>query len=472
MARPIAYEGTEPYIFISYAQQDSDRVLPIISALQEQGFRVWYDTGNEADMEWLEHLAERLESCTVFLSFLSQTAADSPNCRREINFAIDERKEMLIIYLDECRLSAGMRMQLGVLQAMFFYRHSSQESFLEELCHSQILSSCCAAGVTSSRKPELEAIAALFEYTQTDDGGIEIQSPKDRIRTAVEIPWGVTSIGAEAFDHCDNLISIIIPDSVTSIGEGAFCKCENLTSITIPSGVTSIGDLTFDHCTNLTSITIPNGVTSIGVQAFYWCENLTSITIPDSVTSIGNDAFSLCENLAEFVVGTNNPNYCSINGILYSKCRKTLLAYPAGKQDMSFAIPDSVTNIGNNAFFYCANLTSITLPDSVISIGEGAFFGCSNLSNVTIPDSVTEIGGYAFEQCENLTSITIPNSVTSIGEQAFYWCCNLTSITIPDSVISIGKDAFVYCPRLTIRGKRGSAAEQYAAENKIPFIAI
>lgn len=287
MVRPVAYEGSEPYIFISYAHKDSDRVLPIISDLQAQGFRVWYDAGIEAGTEWPEYIAEHLESCAVFLAFLSQSALDSPNCRREINFAIDERKEMLNIYLEELRLSAGMRMQLGVLQAMFCYRHNSRESFVEELCRSRILSPCrgaaeptvrepeIIAAVFPVREPELEAIDALFEYEQTDDGGIEIFELKDQTRTAVEIPWGVTCIGSFAFYECKKLTTITIPDSVTSIDGVAFDRCENLISITIPDSVTSIGRGAFQYCRNLTSITIPDSVTSIGDDAFIFCDKLT-----------------------------------------------------------------------------------------------------------------------------------------------------------------------------------------------------
>ena len=105
-------------------------------------------------------------------------------------------------------------------------------------------------------------------------------------------------------------------------------------------------------------------------------------------------------------------------------------------------ITNGVTNIGNNTFCFCSNLTSVTIPNSVTNIGNGAFWGCSSLTSVTIPNSVTSIGFEAFGKCSSLTSITIPNSVTSIGDYAFYECENLSSITIPNSVKSIGKEAF------------------------------
>jgi len=109
----------------------------------------------------------------------------------------------------------------------------------------------------------------------------------------------------------------------------------------------------------------------------------------------------------------------------------------------------SVTSIGNQAFYYCTSLTSVTIPNSVTSIGEWAFCGCTGIISVTIPNSVTSIGNQAFQDCSNLTSVTIPNSVTNIGESTFSNCSGLTSVTIPNSVTSIGRSAFFRCTSLT-----------------------
>ena len=109
----------------------------------------------------------------------------------------------------------------------------------------------------------------------------------------------------------------------------------------------------------------------------------------------------------------------------------------------------SVTSIGDNAFYFCTGLTSVTIPESVTSIGDEAFYHCEYLTSVTIPESVTSIGRYAFSDCYGLTSVTIPEGVTSIGEYAFFNCDGLTSVTIPESVTSIGYGAFYNCNRLT-----------------------
>jgi hypothetical protein len=115
----------------------------------------------------------------------------------------------------------------------------------------------------------------------------------------------------------------------------------------------------------------------------------------------------------------------------------------------SVTIPNSVTSIGDSAFWGCSSLTSVTIGNSVTTIGEEAFVDCLALTSVTIGNSVTTIGEEAFVDCLALTSVTIPNSVTSIGEQAFYYCTGLTNVTILGSVTSIGEEAFLYCPSLT-----------------------
>ena len=134
-----------------------------------------------------------------------------------------------------------------------------------------------------------------------------------------------------------------------------------------------------------------------------------------------------------------------MDGVLFNKSKTELICYPDGKTSVDYAIPNSVTSIGNYAFEGCFSLNSVTIPDSVISIGDGAFYDCDGLKTATIPDSVTSIGDSVFYHCTYLTSVKMGNSVTSIGIDAFSYCLDLSSVTIPNSVTSIGDRAFHYC---------------------------
>ena len=139
-----AYNGTEPYIFMSYSHKDTDVVLNAVDVLTDNGFHVWYDNGIEAGTEWPEYIAERLINCQVVIAFMSRNSQDSHNCRREIHFAIELKKELLVVYLEDFELSPGMRLQLSALQAMFRYKYKDDSEFLSHLCGAAIIQKCKA----------------------------------------------------------------------------------------------------------------------------------------------------------------------------------------------------------------------------------------------------------------------------------------------------------------------------------------
>jgi hypothetical protein len=282
------------------------------------------------------------------------------------------------------------------------------------------------ASMTEAQNAEdFKTVVVNGQVTITDyTGSVKDVRIPDRING-----FPVTSIGAAAF--WDNrLTSVTIPDSVTSIGDQAFDTDVTIIqngrtisgtqdglfyillnetiaiwqytgdaeNVHIPDSingfpVTTIGEAAFAF-TELTRAIIPNSVTSIGDMAFLETP-LTSITIPNSVTSIMGVPFYDCSSLAAIAVDVRNPIFSSVDGVLFSKDMKTLIAYPGGKSH-SYTIPNSITSIGDAAFAG-TQLTSVTIPDSVTSIGDQAFAG-TQLTSVTIPNSVTFIGDRAFDK--------------------------------------------------------------------------
>lgn len=199
------------------------------------------------------------------------------------------------------------------------------------------------------------------------------------------------------------------------------------------------------------AVTIPSTisglpVTTIATSAFPQ-PGVTNIIIPSSVTNIQDSAFSGCSTLLAINVDGNNSYYCSGAGVLFDKGQTTLIQYPLARGG-NYAIPNSVTNVGKNAFANCITLSSVTMPNSVSVIGDSAFFGCTALPGITIPDSVTDIGRIAFKYCSGLTNVTMGSRVANIEVATFAYCAGLASMTIPNSVRSIGDEAFWGCGSL------------------------
>lgn len=141
----VAYEGNEPYVFISYAHKDKEQVLPIIRNLNNRGFRIWYDGGVELGNEWPDFIAEHLARCACVLTFVSRNFGESHNCRQEFTFSQNLHKENSIVYLEDPQmLGLGLQMQLVNLHALYYKHYITLESFVDTLLHSadEVLKPC------------------------------------------------------------------------------------------------------------------------------------------------------------------------------------------------------------------------------------------------------------------------------------------------------------------------------------------
>ena len=198
----ITYEGNENYIFVSYAHKDSKTVIPIVEALHESGFRVWYDSGIEAGTEWPAYIEEHIDACARVIVFMSPASVNSVNCRNEVNYALSIKKEMLIIFIEETTLAKGMGLQLNSLQTLFMYRHSSSESFFEALTEAKIIQ-CCRIGsdediseTRGARKERVENITKEFDKNFEKNTTARINDRAGVIESRRDGPSVISTIGS------------------------------------------------------------------------------------------------------------------------------------------------------------------------------------------------------------------------------------------------------------------------------------
>lgn len=251
--------------------------------------------------------------------------------------------------------------------------------------------------------------------------------------------------------------------------------------------VVTIGHGAFKNCQTLSSITIPEGVTAIGDNVFYGC-NISSLTIPASVTSINHGAFGgSFSTIKKINVAAANPEYSSLDGVLFDKNKTKLIKYPAGREESNYVIPEGVTVIGRYAFQALSLNGSVTLPNSLTTIEPDAFTSSFNLMEIKIGEANLNFStdGEALLNKDGTTlvyhykalgygykpeSYTIPESVTTIAESAI---SGVKVVEIPESVTSIGDDAITAKDEpVTIKGYTGSIAEYYAQDNEISFVSL
>lgn len=283
-----------------------------------------------------------------------------------------------------------------------------------------------------------------------------------------------------------NAKEIIVKDGVTDIGW--LETGERLKKVTLGKGITVIPGGLFSGCVKLKTVKLSNNLRTIENDAFSGCESLTTITIPEKVRKILANPFIKCSKLTKINVNKNNKTYTSIDGILFTKSKKTLAIYPLGKKNSAYNVPKTVYKIAENAFSESSSIRTIKMTNSVKRIEDNAFAHCYRLKNVTLSQRLTYIGeqvfddtefndtdsnwknGYlycgnalisvkqnlkqvtvkkgtrilgtrAIDLCENLKKVTLPEGLLYINDYALHDDTKLSTLTIPKSVKKIGKDA-------------------------------
>ena len=238
--------------------------------------------------------------------------------------------------------------------------------------------------------------------------------------------------------------------------------------------VTVLGNSTFQYCTqasDIESVTLPDSLTTIEKNAFYNCEKLKSVTIPPNVSSIGLAAFveGLSESsLTEIKVDPENPYFSEKDGVVFSKDGTKLIVFPSGRSG-DYQIPDGTVSVGDYAFYYCVNVSSITVPGSVRSLGEGAFGNCSSLTKAVLNEGLEEIGEYAFQSSSGIRDIIIPASVKSVGKNGLRLSSECRIRVLSTDTIW-ADDAFR--DSALIAGKKDSTLQKYAEDRGYTFVEL
>lgn len=275
----------------------------------------------------------------------------------------------------------------------------------------------------------------MFAYSENDDGTVTITGG-NIVTPKLEIPAELDG------------------KKVSAIGMNAFTGNNVITDLVIPEGVKSLDWYCFNTCENLETVTLPDSLEFIDSWAFERCSRLKTINVPANVTRINGGAFAQNSSMTSITCDPANKNYVSVNGVLFTKDMKELVAYPGGIQG-GYTVPATVNHIGDAAFYGALGLDSVTILGNLDFIGFEAFAECSKLTDVAIRDGVNYVGYWAFRGCDGIKTLTVPQSVTNIGNQAF---------------------GFAYADQkmsgFSLRGYKDSAVNFYAIRHDIPFICI
>ena len=251
-----AYRGKEPYIFISYAHKDMEKVYAEIRRFNEAGFNVWYDEGIAPGNEWTDDIADALAGCAVFVVMITPISATRDNVLNEINFALDEKKPFIAIHFEETELKRGLKLQIGTKQAIFKYNMSDEEYAYKFTDAFNRLGLKSKKGSDQTEIIKLDAQKpktfidsaedakkrANGDLVRVDDFDIEHGLLRDYIgeEKNIKVPRAAGVIGSRAFNRSRMFIESVDLNQAGMIISGAFDNCPNLKEIRIPETINEV----------------------------------------------------------------------------------------------------------------------------------------------------------------------------------------------------------------------------------------
>lgn len=245
------------------------------------------------------------------------------------------------------------------------------------------------------------------------------------------IPEGVEEIGDYAFANF-TLKIIKFPSSLRVIGNGAFSGAGYINRISIPGNVKTIGVEAFSCCNNLSTVIIENGVEEIGDYAFEYCQGLFDVNLPKSIIKLGCAIFSNCDYMSGVSVDSNNMAYVSVDGNIFTKDKKELIAF-TNSQIASYNIPPGTETVGDQAFYMNKNVRELNVPNTIMELGAAAL-GYSFIERLKLPSSLKKIGRKTFYGMHNIKEIVIPEGIEEIREAIWGELRAIRIISFPSSL--------------------------------------
>lgn len=252
----------------------------------------------------------------------------------------------------------------------------------------------------------------------------------------MSIPASITVLSNGIFYGCSGLESINLHSGITAIGSSAFYGCSSLKTVDLPAGLTAISNSMFNRCSSLSEINIPESVTLVDENAFRQCTSLTELFIPKNVATIGEVMVFGCTSLQNIKVDEANSHYTDIDGVVVTKDKTHLVAYPGARTDV-YVMPESITDIEGYVFNSNSKLSGIVFSKNLKTIGMAAFYGCPGLTELDFPETLESIGDMAFFTDSNIKSIKLPNRDITIGNNALS-LTGISTLVFPEGITTIG----------------------------------